>query len=199
MTRRREIPPTVMDELRRNLERLKLKAMLQNLDDALEEANASEQGYITFLAGLVLKEVLARSEAATARRLGAAKFPETKTFDTWDWTFQKNLNVQLVKDLMSLDFVAQGRPLLLLGRPGTGKTHLSLAYGHLAALRGYTVRFYKASRLLASCTPRWPTTPPNDSWLVWLGSTCWSSTTSATSRCARSTPRCSLTWSRHGI
>ena len=149
MTRRRDIPPTVMDELRRNLERLKLKAMLQHLDEALDEASASEQGYITFLAGLVLKEVLARSEAAMTRRVNTAKFPETKTFDTFDWTFQQHLNVQLVKDLMGLDFVAQGRPLLLLGRPGTGKTHLSLAYGHLAAMRGYTVRFYKASRLLA--------------------------------------------------
>jgi len=149
MTRRSDIPPTVMDELKRNLERLKLKAMLLHLEAALEEATASEQGYISFLAGLVHKEVLARADAATQRRLGAAKFPETKTFDTWDWTFQRNLNVQLVKDLMSLHFVAQGRPLLLLGRPGTGKTHLSLAYGSLAALRGYTVRFYKASRLLA--------------------------------------------------
>ena len=149
MTRRSELPPTVMDELRRNLKRLKMEAILRHLDEALEQANTSEQGYITFLAGLVNKETLARTEAATARRLTAAKFPQTKTFDTFDWTFQQHLNVQLVKDLMSLDFIAQGRALLLLGRPGTGKTHLSLAYGNLAALRGYTVRFYQASRLLA--------------------------------------------------
>lgn len=149
MPRRADLPPTVMDELRRNLERLKLTAMLEHLDNALEDAVASEQGYIGFLSGLVTKEILARTDSASQRRIAAAKFPAVKTFDTWNWTFQQHLNVQAVKDLMSLHFVEQGRPLLLLGRPGTGKTHLSIAYGMLAALRGYTVRFYQASRLLA--------------------------------------------------
>jgi len=145
----KDIPPTTLDELKRNLERLKLKAMLAALDDALEEASKLEQGYVTFLAGLVEKEVLAQGDAATQRRLAAANFPEMKTFDLFDWTFQPNLNVQLVKDLMNLHFVRQGRPLLLLGRPGSGKTHLSIAYGVLAAHAGYSVRFYRASKLLA--------------------------------------------------
>ena len=149
MGRNKDIPPTVMDELRRNLERLKLKAMLEHLDDALETANTLEQGYISFLSGLVEHEVLARTEATALRRLKAAKFPKPQTFDTFDWTFQPHLNVKLVKDLMDLHFVSQGRPLLILGRPGTGKSHLSSAYGHLAALRGYTVRFYSAAKLLA--------------------------------------------------
>ena len=148
MTRRSDLPQAPMDELRRDLERLKLRAVLQHLDEGLEEATACEQGYISFLSGLIHKEVLARAEASTRRRMSMAKFPAVKTFDSWDWTFQKHLNVQLVKDLMTLHFIDQGRPLLLLGRPGTGKTHLSIAYGTLAALRGYTVRFYKASRLL---------------------------------------------------
>jgi DNA replication protein DnaC len=147
--RRRDIPPTVLDELRRNLERLGLKAMLGHLDEALEQATTLEQGYVTFLAGLVEKEALAKAEASAERRQKAARFPWDRTFDTFDWTFQKHLNVQLVKDLMNLDFIRQGRPVLLLGRPGTGKTHLSIAYGMLATQRGYRVRFYNAARLLA--------------------------------------------------
>ena len=147
--RRRDIPPTVLDELRRNLERLGLHAMLAHLDQALEQAATLEQGYVAFLAGLVEKEALAKADAATERRLKAARFPWDRSFDAFDWTFQKGLNVQLVKDLMNLDFVRQGRPVLLLGRPGTGKTHLSIAYGRLAAQRGYRVRFYNAARLLA--------------------------------------------------
>ncbi len=145
----RDIPPTVLDELRRNLERLGLKAMLQHLDEALEQAATLEQGYVAFLAGLVEKEALAKAEASANRRQKAAKFPWVRTFDTFDWTFQKHLNVQLVKDLMNLEFIRQGRPVLLLGKPGTGKTHLSIAYGLLAAQRGYKVRFFTAPRLLA--------------------------------------------------
>jgi DNA replication protein DnaC len=143
------LPPTALDELRRDLERLGLRAVLAGLDDALDEAARLEQGYATFLAGLIAREVLARGDAAAERRLKAAGFPEVKTFDTFDWAFQPGLNVQQAKDLMNLQFIRDGRPLLLLGKPGTGKTHLSLAYGVLAAQRGFTVRFYTAQRLLA--------------------------------------------------
>jgi len=73
----------------------------------------------------------------------------TRTFDTFDWAFQPGLNVAQVKELQSLRFVEQGRSVLLLGKPGTGKTHLSIAFGVLAAHRGYTVRFYTAPALLS--------------------------------------------------
>jgi DNA replication protein DnaC len=149
MPRTKDLPPTTIDELRRNLERLKLHAMLAALDEALEQAQSLQQGYATFLCGLVQRQVLALTEAAAQRRLKAACFPATKTFDTFDWTFQRGLNVQFVKDLMGLDFIRQGRPVLLLGKPGTGKTHLSVAYGHLAALSGYTVRYVPAAKLLS--------------------------------------------------
>lgn len=148
MPTQRKIPPTALDELRRNLERLKLRAMLAALDESLEQAQTLQQGYSTFLAALLEKEVLARADTSSQRRIKAAAFPAAKTFDTFDWAFQPGLNVQLAKDLMSLDFIRQGRPLLLLGRPGTGKTHLSIAYGHLAALAGYKVGFFTCSRLL---------------------------------------------------
>lgn len=149
MKKTKDIPPTTLDELRRNLERLKLGAMLEGLDEALEQAQILQQGYATFLAGLVQAQVLAVTDAAGERRIKAAKFPETKTFDSFDWTFQKGLNIQLVKDLMNLDFIPQARPVLLLGKPGTGKSHISIAYGHLAALSGYTVRYFSVSKLLA--------------------------------------------------
>jgi hypothetical protein len=119
------------------------------------------------------------TDVGAQRRIRNAGFPKMKTFDTFDWQFQKGLNVQLVKDLMNLHFVKQGRPLLLLGRPGTGKSHLSTAYGVLAATAGYSVRFVTVSRLLrdlyatlvdGSTDRLWPSsrrpqTPSRDPWL----------------------------------
>lgn len=149
MARDKEIPPTTLDELRRDLIRLKLHAIAAALDDALDQAATLEQGYVTFLAGLVAKQVLALTEAAAQSRMKLAGFPLTKTFDNFDWTFQPHLNVQLVKDLMNLHFIRQARPVLILGRPGTGKTHMSIAYGILAAHAGYTVRYFAMTKLLA--------------------------------------------------
>jgi DNA replication protein DnaC len=50
---------------------------------------------------------------------------------------------------MNLHFIRQGRPVLILGRPGTGKTHVSIAYGILAVHAGYTVRHFAVTKLLA--------------------------------------------------
>lgn len=146
---RSERPPTPLDELRRDLTCLKLHAMVAHLDEAVEQASTLEQSYSTFVAGLVRHEVLARAESGSASRILAAKFPVERTFDAFDWAFQRGMNVQLVKELQNLSFIQQGRSILLLGRPGTGKSHLSIAYGTLAAHRGYTVRFYSAPQLLA--------------------------------------------------
>lgn len=148
MAKNKPKPSSPLDELRAHLVALKLTAMLEALDDAIEEANSVQQGYVSFLANLVAKELYARNETAAGNRIKAAGFPKIKTFDSFDWTFQPNLKVQLVKDLMNLQFVATGRCVLILGKPGTGKSHISTAYGVLAALRGYRVTFYEATKLL---------------------------------------------------
>ena len=154
MAKDKPMPPTTLDELKANLAALKLNAMLEALDGAIEDANTLKCGYVTFLASLVRTELIVRTESAAERRVNelkgvkAAGFPEIKTFDTFDWTFQPHLNVQLVKDLQNLQFVARGRCVLILGKPGTGKSHIGTAYGVLAALRGHSVAFYKATKLL---------------------------------------------------
>lgn len=78
---RNPLPPTVLDQLRRDLEALKLNAMAQCLDEALILAQKTEPGYIAFFAGLVSQQVLWASERAVTRRLAQASFPVVKTFD----------------------------------------------------------------------------------------------------------------------
>jgi len=145
----RDVPPTLLEELRRDLSRLKMEAMAEALDDALDEAQTTQQGYATMLAGLVKTQLLATNRKAVKRRMDYAKFPFQRHFNDFDWAFQPGLNVQLVKDLMTMHFVRQGRPVLMLGRPGTGKSHMSVALGTLAVEAGYRVRFFSASKLLA--------------------------------------------------
>ena len=149
MGKNRILPPSTLDELKQNLERLRLFAILEHLDEAIEQASALEQGYVTFLAGLVEHQILANAESGAQRRIKGAGFPVIKTFDTFDWHFQKQLNVQLVKDLTTLHCIREARPILILGCPGTGKTHMSIAFGVLAANAGYSVVFFPVAKLLA--------------------------------------------------
>jgi DNA replication protein DnaC len=71
------------------------------------------------------------------------------TFDNFDFNFQPGLNVEYLKDLMALSFVANRNPLLIFGKTGAGKTHIAAALGVLACQANFKVRFYYLQKLLA--------------------------------------------------
>jgi DNA replication protein DnaC len=136
-----------LEELRRHLRGLKLDPIVNRLDQVLEEAERNRLGHIEFLLELVRDEAIRRHDRAVDLRIQAAGFPEIKTFDTFDWGFQPELNVPQVKDLAELSFVEEARPVVVLGKPGTGKTHIAISLGVRACRSGYRVRFYKAKDL----------------------------------------------------
>jgi len=70
------------------------------------------------------------------------------TFETFDWNFQPTLNVEYVKDLAELTFIANFQPLLILGKIGTGKSHLANAFGIKACQTKYKVQFYTLQTLM---------------------------------------------------
>lgn len=136
-----------LEQLRSHLGELKLDRIASRLDAVLENAEKLKLGRIEFLLELLGEEAIQRHNRAVERRVEQASFAETKTFDTFDWKFQPELNAGQVKDLAELRFIEEARPLLLLGKPGTGKTHLAIAFGMRACERGHRVRFYKAKDL----------------------------------------------------
>ncbi len=93
-------------------------------------------------------ELLDRERRATERRIKAAKFPVTKTLDTFDFPALPKLNKKLVLELARCEFIDRRENVLALGNSGTGKTHLALALGMAACQRGYRVRFTTAAALV---------------------------------------------------
>lgn len=136
-----------LEELRHHLRVLKMDTIAERLDSVLEQAAKHKLSRVDLLLELIRDEATARHNRAVKRRLKEAGFPETKTFDTYDWKFQPSLNVEQVKDLAELRFIDEARPLLMLGKPGTGKTHLATSFGIRACETGYRVRFFKAKEL----------------------------------------------------
>jgi DNA replication protein DnaC len=137
-----------LDNLKDNLRRLGLKKMLEILDEALETAQKLSQGYVGFLSYLVDQELSDRLDRRRDRRIKEARFPEHKTLDAFDFAFQPSISVEQVKDLHELRFIDEARPVLILGKPGTGKSHLAISLGLCACCHGYTVRFYTAHSLV---------------------------------------------------
>jgi DNA replication protein DnaC len=85
-------------------------------------------------------------------RLRFAHFPVRRTLDEFDFDFQPSVDRKLIDDLASLRFVTEGTPVLLLGQPGCGKSHLAIALATLAVEAGYRGYFTSAADLVAIIT-----------------------------------------------
>jgi len=95
--------------------------------------------HLDWLSSLLEREIDARKERALKFRIKRAEFPEVTSLETFDWGFNPDVDEAAVRELASLDFIRSRQIALFLGKPGTGKTHLALAIGVLAAQSGLRV------------------------------------------------------------
>ena len=79
-----------------------------------------------------------------SQRIRRARFPLTKTLDQFQWNWPKKINRPQIQNLFRLNFIEQKSNAIFLGGVGLGKTHLCIALGHTACVRGYSVLFTTA-------------------------------------------------------
>ena len=109
-----------------------------------ERARSEGWDYETYLAQVLGEEVASRESHGGENRVRAARFPQVKTLDDFDFGFQRSVKRQQISHLAQLDFLREAVNVVFLGPPGTGKTHLSIALGVQAARRGYRAAFATA-------------------------------------------------------
>ena len=135
--------------LETRLRRLRLAHMATHLEAQHTESLAQKHSYLEFLELLVDGELAARDTKAMGKRIRRAAFPVTKTLEEFDFNFQPKLDVKLVKSLATSKYIEDRENVLLVGQPGTGKTHLAIALGMKAIEQGYDVRFTTIQHLAA--------------------------------------------------
>jgi len=129
------------DALRTALVRLRLSGLAQSLEVRLQEALGHQLGHAEFLELILQDELLIRNQRLMARRTKAAGFRERKTLEDFDWHFNTSIKRKQIFDLAAGRYVREARDVLLIGPPGTGKSHLAQALGHQAIKGGFVVLY----------------------------------------------------------
>src|SRR5690242_841426 len=104
--------------------------------------------YEAFLRRVLVMELEGRKLAAQHQRWKAAKLPIRKTLEEFDFVFQPSIDERLLWELAERSFLKTHRNLVLLGPPGVGKTHLSVALAVKALEADSSVLFTTLSRLV---------------------------------------------------
>ena len=128
---------------------LKAPAAARALPKLADRARQEQWSYEHFAATLLKTETDSRDSHGGQARIKAARFPARKMLEEFDFAFQTSIRRDSVLHLGQLDFLAGKENVVLLGPPGTGKTHLASALGIRACLAGHRVLFKTATEWVA--------------------------------------------------
>jgi DNA replication protein DnaC len=133
-----------------HLKALRLPTVAAECERVAQRAAADNVDHLSYLLQLTELELLDREKRAAERRLKAAKFPTLKTLENFDFTARPSVNKMLIAELARCEYIDKRENLLMIGNPGTGKSHLATALAAEACQRGYRVRFYRTTELVTA-------------------------------------------------
>ena len=131
-----------------HLKTLKLPTFLREHEKLGRQCAIEGLDHVQFLARLVELELIDRERRMVERRIKAAKFPATKSLDSFDFKAIPKLNKMQVWDLARGEWIDRRENVIALGPSGTGKTHVALGLGLAACQKGLSVSFITAAALV---------------------------------------------------
>lgn len=137
-----------MEALKTQLRVLKLSSMVDGLEMRNKHALENQISYLEFLELLVEDEFVRRQSNGYQTRLRESKLHSQKVLDAYDFSFQPELDKRMIYELASCRFMDQKNNIVLMGKPGVGKTHLAHAIGLEAIKRGKKVFFVHANEMM---------------------------------------------------
>lgn len=134
--------------LHHHLKKLRLPTFQGEYAKQAQLCAAENKDHVHYLARLCEMELMDRERRMIERRIKAAKFPSTKSLDSFDFKIMPSLNKLLTMELARCEYIDRRENIIALGPSGTGKTHVALGLGLAACQRGLKVRFTTAATLV---------------------------------------------------
>lgn len=130
-----------MKQLNEQLKYLKLSYFQTHFEALAKQAAQDHLSHVAYLTHLSEGETNRRQERAVARRIQQARFPVIKTLEQFSWSWPKKINRPQIQNLFRTQFIQEKSNAVFLGGVGLGKTHLAIALGYEACLKGHSVLF----------------------------------------------------------
>jgi len=138
-----------INEIERILRELRLSGIADTLSTRVMQAQSTQEPFVDTLAAMLQDEMDRRRSRLTERRFKQSKLDERPSLADFDWRFNPKLPRQACFELHALKFITEGANGLIIGKPGTGKSHVAKAVAYQATLQGYDVRYVEADTELA--------------------------------------------------
>src|SRR5246127_68443 len=155
MTRRRTVTEQAATAaIEQGCRILRLPTIRDRFTEIAAAAEREQMTYLGFLSELVIAECDDRTRRRAERRIRDAGVPRPKRLEEVSFDANPAINPAVIGQLATCAWVKAGHPLCLIGDSGTGKSHLLIALGTLAAEAGYRVRYALASKLVKAADDR---------------------------------------------
>lgn len=135
-------------ELEKALRGLRLSGMVATLQARALQVDSHEMNFLEAMSWLVQDEIDRRRTRLLDRRFTDSGLTERKHLKALDWSYNPTLPRREILELGALKFIDARQDVLLIGKPGTGKSHVAKALALLAIERGYKVVYREAHVLL---------------------------------------------------
>lgn len=134
------------------LRTLKLDGMALALQEQQEQVSIRELSFEERLTLLVERERAIRDTKGMQRRLAAARLKLNVSIEEVDTKHPRGLDAKLLRSLLSGQWIAEKRGVIITGPTGVGKTFIGCALAHQACRQGFTALYAQTGRLLQEMT-----------------------------------------------
>jgi len=138
-----------MIEIEKALKQLRLSGVRATLETRVLEAQVANLSFLETFSTILQDELDRRQSRLLERRYQLSGLDERASLAEFDWGYNPKIPKRTCFELHTLKFVAEGDSAILIGHPGTGKSHIAKAIAYSAVRSGLRVLYAEADDLLS--------------------------------------------------